>query len=126
MSGVHRLWDPALGVRGALRAGLAFAILFGFLITFILLPAKAWPKDPAACDHHWVAGPFYVTACYGYECPRYYPPSALVPLEHCTKCGFVRLPLSLWQEEGETIRLELEEFQNLFDVVEGAGSGERD
>jgi len=118
----QKLWDPRLGTPGAWRAGLVFAILFGFLISFVLLPAKAWPEDPFPCDHDWVQGPFYVKACWGFECPTYYPPAALIPVEHCTKCGLLRLPPGLWQEEGDTILPDHSQqlIRERFDAASGA------
>lgn len=44
------------------------------------------------CSHDWVEGPFYVKVAVSYEEPKYYPPQGLVNVEHCTKCGLLRLP----------------------------------
>ena len=44
------------------------------------------------CEHEWVVGPFFISAADSYEEPTYYPPSALVRLDHCIKCGLIRLP----------------------------------
>lgn len=49
--------------------------------------------NPASCE--WVTGPFYITAASSYEEPDYYPPEVFVKIEHCRKCGIIRLPESL-------------------------------
>jgi hypothetical protein len=44
------------------------------------------------CLHEWAQGPFYIKVASSYEEPEYYPPNALVKVEHCKKCGVLRLP----------------------------------
>ena len=43
-------------------------------------------------NHAWRLGPFYITAAGTSEEPTFYPPGALVQVEHCTRCGLLRLP----------------------------------
>ena len=55
------------------------------------------------CDHDWHTGPFYVMAAGNYEEPTYYPPSSLVRVEHCTKCGLLRLPAEMRSQTGRNL-----------------------
>lgn len=71
-----------------------------------LLGAAQVPKvsgDRVACAHTWIKGPFYVAAAETYEEPDYYPPSALVHVEHCSACGIIRLPEDMWGLNGANI-----------------------
>lgn len=53
-----------------------------------------------ACEHEWVLGPFYVKVAVTWEEPTYYPPQGLVNVEHCAKCGLLRLPESAKRARG--------------------------
>lgn len=55
------------------------------------------------CTHEWVKGPFYIKVAVTYEEPRYYSPGGLVNIEHCKKCGVLRLPKDLWDKTGENL-----------------------
>jgi hypothetical protein len=44
------------------------------------------------CDHDWVSGPYWVVTSVTMEEPEFYPPTGFDRLEHCTKCGTIRLP----------------------------------
>ena len=43
------------------------------------------------CNHNWVDGPFWIVACGHCDEPMFYPLSAKVKVEHCTKCGLLRI-----------------------------------
>jgi hypothetical protein len=44
------------------------------------------------CNHDWVDGPFWVVTSVTWEEPEFYPPMGYTKVEHCTKCGTLRLP----------------------------------
>lgn len=61
---------------------------------------------PTICSperHTWVSGPFYVKVAASAEEPNYYPPAGLVRIEHCTKCGLMRLPDDLRSHRSENL-----------------------
>jgi hypothetical protein len=45
-----------------------------------------------ACEHDFKEGPFWIKVASSYEEPVYYPPQGIVKVEHCVKCGILRLP----------------------------------
>ena len=53
-------------------------------------------KVKMECDHKWVKGPFNVMIPATDELAKYLvPPMAFYEVEHCTKCGTIRLPKEL-------------------------------
>ncbi len=50
--------------------------------------------------HNWSAGPFYISAARTTSEPQKEPPSGLVAVEHCTRCGTLRLPRDFRQFTG--------------------------
>ena len=61
-------------------------------------------KIPTLCPHDWKSGPFYVMVAVAYEEPDYYPPQGMIPVEHCTLCGLIRLSEAYRQEVGRNLR----------------------
>ena len=55
------------------------------------------------CQHEWVQGPFYLKVAKTYEEPNFYPPNAMIRIEHCKKCGLIRLPPDLKEYDGENL-----------------------
>jgi len=51
------------------------------------------------CNHNWVLGKYYIRYCVTYEEPQYYPPQGLMQIEYCTKCGIIRIPKEVIQNE---------------------------
>lgn len=49
------------------------------------------------CDHQWVLGPFYV----GISIDKYSEIHMYKQIQHCKKCGLVRLPEVCWEYEGQ-------------------------
>lgn len=43
------------------------------------------------CEHNWVPSKIWVRYERTYEEPKFYPPSGLLNLEICTKCGTLRV-----------------------------------
>ena len=58
---------------------------------------------PLTHDCEWAQGPFYIRVAASYEEPQYYPPSALIQVEHCTVCGLLRLPADLRKKTGKNL-----------------------
>ena len=53
-------------------------------------------KAKMECNHDWVNGPFQVVILADNEGEKYIvPPMAFYKVEHCTKCGTLRLPTEL-------------------------------
>ena len=66
--------------------------------------ARIDASETAICPHNWVSGPFYVMVAVTYEEPDYYPPQGMIPVEHCTLCGLIRLPEAYRQKVGRNLR----------------------
>ncbi len=43
------------------------------------------------CNHEWVKGPYYVSAAIHPEETRYFSPHGAINIEHCIRCGLLRL-----------------------------------
>ena len=66
------------------------------LLAFLLGPI------PEQCDHSWVAGPFYIASAEGPEEAHYnFKPSGKINVEHCTKCGSMRIPKQWRRYDGQ-------------------------
>lgn len=61
----------------------------------------------STCDHTFVAGPFFLMAANTLEEPTYYPPQAFMPVEHCFKCGALRLSENARRHVGPNLRSNL-------------------
>ena len=59
--------------------------------------------NECCCGGQLVQGPFYIAAARTFEEPRYYPPQMLVRIEHCLKCGTLRLPEEFRPFHGENM-----------------------
>ncbi len=44
------------------------------------------------CDHERVKGPYYVSAAVHPEETKYFAPHGMINIEHCIRCGLLRLP----------------------------------
>lgn len=55
------------------------------------------------CEHDWVNGPFYITVASTFDEPDFCPPSRLAKVEHCTKCGVIRLPEETRKKTGKNL-----------------------
>lgn len=53
------------------------------------------------CVHEWKTGPFWII---GSTDMPHYSPSMLYRIEHCTKCGIMRLPRELWPQIGQNVQ----------------------
>ncbi|SRR5581483_1310120 len=63
------------------------------------VPSSSEEEYGESCRHAWVQGPFHVSAAHGTLAPDYFP-YKLVELEHCIKCGLLRLPRKYRRECG--------------------------
>lgn len=52
------------------------------------------------CEHKFISGPYWITCAGSREEPAYYPPQGVVPVEHCFKCGIIRLSPSFKTQVG--------------------------
>ena len=55
------------------------------------------------CEHDFREGPFYIMVARSYEEPDFYPPSSMFKVEHCVKCGLLRLPEPLRKYIGKNL-----------------------
>ncbi len=66
------------------------------------------------CEHEFVSGPFYLLKSTSWEEPTFYSPSGTSPVEHCKKCGMLRLsPDAL--DNIESVRLQQVKLFNRID-----------
>lgn len=77
------------------------AILVALIVVAVLSFGVVLIHTRSICLHHWVSGPFWISASKTYEEPTYYPPGALMPVEQCSRCGLLRLPESTWKTAGK-------------------------
>ena len=83
------------------RTLLGWLSLFGVSQVTAQTGLETAPEPPHT--HAWTRGPFYVIAAVSWEEPTYYPPQGLIGIEHCTSCGLLRLPESLWKSTGANL-----------------------
>lgn len=83
---------------------------FWFRLAGVAVPVAAvradseTPADESCRDrHNWINGPFFISAARTLEEPRQRPPSGLVSVEHCTRCGAIRLPAAYRTFTGENM-----------------------
>jgi hypothetical protein len=62
---------------------------------------------PEPHEHRWVQGPFLIWAAYRLEDtgmpPTPQPGHALLPVEHCTGCGLLRLDAAYREQTGKVL-----------------------
>lgn len=67
-----------------------------------LAPLSSHDEHSESCRHEWVQGPFYVSAAHGTVGPDYFP-YKLTQVEHCIRCGLLRLPWKYRQQMGKNM-----------------------
>lgn len=57
------------------------------------------------CEHEFVKGPFSLMATYTPDVPQWTYPQMEVSVEHCPKCGALRLTKEMRQHVGPVIEM---------------------
>jgi len=60
--------------------------------------------DNELIEHLWVDGPFYIYDAGTLEVSDHCPPSMLIKIQHCKRCGLLRLPPRLLKKCENNLR----------------------